>query len=81
MARTIRTKEDRIADIDSQIAAYQKRIKECSAKIEALEEKKERINNPAPRHRKNSMGNFVKKVKASGLTVEEMAEKLGLDLE
>lgn len=81
MARVSRTKEERIADIDSQIAAYQKRIKECYAKIEALEEKKERINNPTPRHRKNSMGNFVQKIKASGLTVEEMAEKLGLDLE
>lgn len=80
MAKVSRTKEERIADIDSKIEFCQKKISAYTIKVKQLEDKKKEIENPTQKHRKNTMGNLVKKAKESGLSVEDMAVKLGIEL-
>ena len=80
MARVSRTKEERIADIDSKIEFCQKKISAYTIKVKQLEDNKKEIENPTQKHRKNTMGNLVKKAKESGLSVEDMAVKLGIEL-
>lgn len=73
--RKTRSKEERIAEIDKKIAHH----KEC---IKALEVKKEAILNPKPRTRvSKSFNTLIKKAKESGLTNEQIAEKLGIKFE
>lgn len=80
MARVSRTKEERIADIDSKIEFCNKKISSYTIKVKQLEDKKKEIENPTPKHRKNTMGNLIKKAKDSGISIEEMASKLGIEL-
>jgi len=71
--RIRRSKEERIAIIDSKIAAHK-------ANIEMLEAKKSAILNPTPRKRKATLKNLMALAKENGLSEEEIAEKLGLQL-
>ena len=73
--RKIRSKDERIAEIDSKIAYH----KQC---IQVLEQKKDGILNPKTRTRKvKSVNRVIAMAKESGLTVEEIAKKLGITLE
>ena len=81
MARYTRPKEVRIAEIDERIKKYQERIAQSERKIQELQEKRENILNPKPRATRVSMGQIVKQAKEKGLTVEEIAEKLGIEFE
>lgn len=80
MPRNIRTAEERIQEINNLIESYQKKIEWCNSKIKSLEDKKERINNPVPRKRRSSMKGLLQKMKESGMTVDEIAKKLDLNL-
>ena len=72
--RKTRTKEERIAEIDKKIESHKK-------SIETLEAKKEAILNPKPRTRKiKSVNSVIAKAKEAGLTPEEIAKKLGLEI-
>lgn len=63
-----KTKEERIELIDQKIAKEK-------AEIESLEAQKKKILNPI------SMSAVLTKAKEAGLSPEEVAEKLGLDLD
>ncbi|WP_217959069.1 hypothetical protein [Acutalibacter muris] len=63
-----KTKEERIELIDQKIAKKK-------AEIESLEAQKKKILNPI------SMSAVLTKAKEAGLSPEEVAEKLGLDLD
>lgn len=62
-----RTTEERVAAIDEKIAKKQ-------AEIDALEAQKKKLLNPV------TMKTVMAKAKESGLTPEQIAEKLGLDI-
>lgn len=62
-----RTVEERIAIIDEKISKKK-------ADIEALEAQKQKLLHPV------TMKTVMEKVKASGLSPEEIAEKLGLEM-
>ena len=62
-----RTAEERIALIDAKIAKKKEEIK-------ALEAQKQKILHPV------TMRSVKEKAKAAGLTAEEIAEKLGLEM-
>ena len=62
-----RTVEERIAIIDEKISKKK-------ADIEALEAQKQKLLHPV------TMKTVMEKAKASGLSPEEIAEKLGLDM-
>ena len=62
-----RTAEERIALIDAKIAKKKEEIK-------ALEAQKQKILHPV------TMRPVMEKAKAAGLTAEEIAEKLGLEM-
>ena len=62
-----RTTEERVALIDAKIAKKQEEIK-------ALEAQKQKILHPV------TMRSVMEKAKATGLTAEEIAEKLGLEM-
>lgn len=62
-----RTVEERIAIIDEKISKKK-------AEIEALETQKQKLLHPV------TMKTVMEKVKASGLSPEEIAEKLGLEM-
>ena len=62
-----RTAEERIALIDAKIAKKKEEIK-------ALEAQKQKIPHPV------TMRSVMEKAKAAGLTAEEIAEKLGLEM-
>ena len=62
-----RSLEDRVALIDEKIAKKQ-------AEIEALEAQKNKLLHPA------TMKSVMDKAKAAGLTPEEIAEKLGIEV-
>lgn len=64
-----RTKDEIVASIDSKIAYHQ----DC---IKKLEEKKSKILTPKTDARK-----IAKLIKESGLTMDEVAEKLGVKIE
>ena len=63
-----KTKEERMELIDQKIAKKK-------AEIESLEAQKKKILNPI------SMSAVLTKAKEAGLSPEEVAEKLGLDLD
>lgn len=62
-----KTVEERIAVLDEKIAKKQ-------AEIKALEEQKNKLLHPV------TMKSVMAKAKESGLTPEEIAEKLGLEI-
>ena len=62
-----RTAEERIALIDAKIAKKKEEIK-------ALEAQKQKILHPV------TMRSVMEKAKVAGLTAEEIAEKLGLEM-
>ena len=62
-----RTVEERIAIIDEKISKKK-------AEIKALETQKQKLLNPV------TMKTVMEKAKASGLSPEEIAEKLGLEM-
>lgn len=73
--RIRRTAEARVAEIDEKIAAHKDTIKK-------LEQRKNEILNPKPRLSKAQKVKIViDKAKDSGLTVEQIAEKLGVTFE
>ncbi|MPM00601.1 hypothetical protein SDC9_46828 [bioreactor metagenome] len=71
MARTSRSKDVRIAEIDVKIEKYK-------TLIEQLESKKSSIINPAPRTRKPGVNAIIKQAKELGMTADEIAKKLGI---
>lgn len=72
--RVRRSKEERIAIIDSKIAKNK-------ANIEMLETKKSIILNPAPRRRKATIKNLIALAKEKGMSEEEIARKLGIKID
>ena len=62
-----RTTEERVALIDAKITKKQEEIK-------ALEAQKQKLLHPV------TMRSVMEKAKAAGLTAEEIAEKLGLEM-
>ncbi|GAA6384464.1 hypothetical protein LAWASA_2917 [Lawsonibacter asaccharolyticus] len=62
-----RSTEERIALIDAKISKKQEEIK-------ALEAQKQKLLHPV------TMRSVMEKAKAAGLSAEEIAEKLGLDM-
>jgi septal ring factor EnvC (AmiA/AmiB activator) len=73
-----RSKEERIAEIDNKIQFYKDKIEQCTTKIKVLEEKKANIDNPSGQRK--VMSNLIKAAKSKGMTAEDIAEKLGLEL-
>lgn len=71
MARTNRTAEERIAEID-------RKIEKHKSDIASLEAKKDAILNPKPRKAKMTTSAVIKIAKEAGLTPEEMLERLKL---
>ena len=70
--RIRRSAEARVAEIDEKIAAHKDAIKK-------LEQRKNEILNPKPRLSKSQKVKIViDKAKDSGMSVEEIAEKLGI---
>ena len=68
MARIIRPLEERIAEIDL-------KIEKKKAELAILEAKKQKMLHP------KSMRSVMNAAKEAGMTPDEIAEKLGLDLE
>lgn len=77
-----RSAEERVAEIDAKIATCKATIAKQEEKIAALEIKKQAILNPVPRVSKaGQLKELLNKAKASGMTNEEIAEKLGITIE
>ena len=72
--RTRRSKEELLSEIDKKIASYKERITK-------LEEKKQRMINPPPRKKIVSSKKIIDLAKANGLSLQEIAEKLNIDIE
>lgn len=69
-----RSIEERVSEIDKKIAFHQ-------AAVRKLEEKKQSILNPKPRNSDASkMKALLFKAKEAGMSVDEIAEKLGFEL-
>lgn len=77
-----RSAEERVTEIDAKIATCKATITKQEEKIAALEVKKQTILNPVPRVSKaGQLKELLNKAKASGMTNEEIAEKLGITIE
>lgn len=77
-----RSAEERAAEIDAKIAACKATIAKQEEKISALEAKKQSILNPVHRISKaGQLKELLNKAKSSGMTNEEIAEKLGITIE
>ena len=77
-----RSTEERVAEIDTKIAACKATIAKQEEKISALEAKKQSILNPVHRISKaGQLKELLNKAKSSGMTNEEIAEKLGITIE
>lgn len=72
--RTRRTKEEIVAEIDAKIAYHKERII-------SLEDKKERVLNPKTRKKSLTIKKVLDFAKAEGMTAEDLAKKLGLEIE
>lgn len=73
--RIRRSAEARVAEIDEKIAAHKDAIKK-------LEQRKNEILNPKPRLSKaQKVKVLIDKAKDSGMSVDEIAEKLGVKFE
>lgn len=91
--RVRRSKEEIVADLEKKIAYHEDqakkwtetlgaKVKTHTDAIEKLKAKKEAVLNPkerAPR-KKTGMNAVIAKAKESGLTPEEIAAKLGIEL-
>ena len=75
------TREERLAKIDAQIEAAQKYVERFSSKIEKLNAKKERLLNPPKKAKKATANKLIAKAREMGLSDEEIAEKLGVELD
>lgn len=71
--RTRRTKDDIVKEIDRKIEFHKEAISK-------LEMRKERVLNPKPRKARTGFKSIIDKAKKSGMTVEEVASKLGIEL-
>lgn len=72
--RTVKPKDEKIAALDAKIKYHQ----DC---IKTLEAKKKEILEPKKRQRKiTSTNGLIKKAAEKGMTLEEMAKKLGIEL-
>lgn len=79
---TRRSAEERVAEIDAKIAACRATIAKQKEKIAALEDQKQSILNPVHRISKaGQLKELINRAKASGMTNEEIAEKLGIKIE
>lgn len=77
-----RSAEERVVEIDAKIAALKATITKQEEKITILEAKKQAILNPVPRVSKaGQLKALINKAKESGMTTEEIAEKLGITIE
>ena len=65
--RRVRSKEERIAELDKKIAYHQE-------KIDALEEKKRALITP-----KMTATQIINAAKEKGMTTEQIMKKLGID--
>ena len=72
--RVRRSKEEIVQAIDKKIAYH----KEC---ISALEEKKEKTLNPKARKKALSPKKIIDLAKAEGMTIEDIAQKLNINIE
>lgn len=81
MAGRKRTTDERLAEVDSKIVFCKNKIDHYQSKLKQLEEKRENILNPKPRKRKASFNSIAKLAKEQGMTLDEFATKLGIDLE
>ena len=72
--RTRRSKEELLSEIDKNISSYKERITK-------LEEKKQRMISPPPRKKIVSSKKIIEAAKANGLSIEEIAAKLNVDIE
>lgn len=83
MANRKRTTEERIAEVDERIAFCNKKINEYEEKIKMLQQKREDILNPKPRKRKRKLSfNTVASIaQEKGMTLEEFADKLGIEID
>jgi len=72
--RIRRSKEEIVAEIDAKIAYHKERIS-------SLEEKKERTLNPKTRKKVLTIKKVIDFAKSEGMTPEELARKLGLEIE
>ena len=72
--RTRRSKEELLSEIDKKIASYKERITK-------LEEKKQRMINPPSRKKIVSSKKIIEAAKANGLSIEEIAAKLNVNIE
>lgn len=68
MARNVRSKEERLAVLEQ-------KIEKKKAELSALEAQKEKLLHPI------NMRTVMAKAKELGLTPEEIAEKLGIDVD
>ena len=68
MARNVRSKDERIADLNE-------KIEKKKAELATLEEKKYRLEHPI------SMRDILSKAKEAGMTPEQVAEKLGITID
>lgn len=68
MARNIRSKEERLVVLEQ-------KIEKKKSELAALEAQKEKLLHPV------NMRTVMAKAKELGLTAEEIAEKLGIDVE
>lgn len=68
MARNIRSKEERLE-------ALEQKIEKKKSELAALEAQKEKLLHPI------NMRTVIAKAKELGMTAEEVAEKLGIDVE
>jgi hypothetical protein len=74
MARSVKTAEQRVAEIDAKIAAHK-------SNIATLEAKKEAILNPKSRAKRVTIKTVIDKAKADGMSPEDIAKKLGIKIE
>ncbi len=65
--RRVRSIDERVAEVDAKIAKKRE-------EIAALEEQKYKLLHPV------NMKTVIQKIKEAGITPEEIAEKLGLDM-
>jgi electron transfer flavoprotein alpha/beta subunit len=74
MARSTKTNEQRVAEIDAKIAAHK-------SNIATLEAKKEAILNPKARAKRVTIKTVIDQAKADGMSPEDIAKKLGIKIE
>jgi hypothetical protein len=77
MSETTRTRRSK----DERLAALDKKIQSHRDNIESLEIKKYNILNPKSRKKSTTIKTIVEQAKEAGMTIEDIALKLGVKLE